>query len=116
MTPAELLRWQWQDYSKYHASRLNLLIHIVAVPAFLAGNVLLILAVLTAQWPLGLGALVGSLLAFGVQGIGHGKEAQPSVPFSSLSNALGRILLEQWVTFPRYVLSGGWRQALRRAS
>ena len=29
--------------------------------------------------------------------------------------ALSRIFLEQWVTFPRFVFSGGWWRALRQA-
>lgn len=116
MNPSELLRWQWQGYPTYHASRLNLLIHIVAVPAFLAGNVLLILSLAHGQWGRALGSLVFMALSFGAQGIGHGKEANPSVPFSSPLNALGRIFLEQWVSFPRYVLTGAWARALRNAS
>src|SRR5262245_45305775 len=73
MNPAELHRWQWQGYTKYHASRLNLLIHIVAVPGFLAGNVLLVLALAQGQWAGALGSLLLMAVSFGVQGIGHGK-------------------------------------------
>jgi hypothetical protein len=28
---------------------------------------------------------------------------------------VGRIFFEQWITFPRFVLSGGWLRALRSA-
>jgi hypothetical protein len=41
---AELLRWQWQGYERYHGSRTNLLIHIVVVPVFLLGNIGLVIA------------------------------------------------------------------------
>ncbi len=116
MSPAELLRWQWQGYTKYHASRLNLLIHIIAVPGFLIGNVLLILALVNGLWVDALGSLLLMAVSFGAQGIGHGKETTPSEPFSSPLNALGRIFLEQWVSFPRYVLTGGWFRALRNAT
>jgi hypothetical protein len=40
-------------------------------------------------------------------------EANPAVPFSGPGNALSRIFGEQFVTFPRFVLSGGWARALR---
>ena len=30
----------------------------------------------------------------------------------SASNFVGRLFLEQWVTFPRFVLSGGWARNL----
>ena len=39
---SELLRWQWGGYAKYHQSRANLLIHIVAVPLFLIGTIALV--------------------------------------------------------------------------
>ena len=111
MSPTELIRWQWTDYSRFHASKLNLLIHIVAVPVFLVANVSLVLALLQGNVWRVVGSLIEMLLAFGVQAIGHGKESNPSIPFSSATNALGRIFVEQWINFPRYVLSGGWWRA-----
>ena len=44
MSVGELLRWQWAGYPRYHQSRANLVIHIVAVPLFLVGTVALIMA------------------------------------------------------------------------
>jgi len=38
-----------------------------------------------------------------------------SEPFTGPLNAMSRIFLEQWVTFPRFVLSGGWSHAMRAA-
>lgn len=113
MTLSELMKWQWNDYSKYHLSRNNLLLHIVAVPFFLAANVALVLALLQGNWTKALVALLVMLLSFAAQGVGHGKEVNPSIPFSSPANAFGRIFIEQWINFPRYVLSGGWYRALR---
>lgn len=113
---SSLLRWQWDGYPTYHQSRLNLGLHIVAVPAFLAGNVLMVLALLEGAWLAALGWLLLSTLAFALQGVGHKREPNASIPFSSPANAAARILLEQWVTFPRFVLSGGWWRALRRAA
>ena len=106
------MAWQWEGYARYHQSRANLLMHIVLVPLFLAGNVALIVGLVRLDW---IEALVGFAcvaMSIVLQGRGHKGEAVPPVAFSSASNALARILLEQWITFPRFVLSGGWRRAL----
>ena len=42
---SQLLRWQWESYPKYHQSRPNLLIHIVAVPLFLFGTIVFVGAI-----------------------------------------------------------------------
>lgn len=107
-----LLAWQWEGYARYHQSRANLLLHIVLVPAFLAGNVALIVGLIRLDW---IEALVGFALmaaSMALQGRGHKVELMPPVPFSSAGNAIARIFLEQWITFPRFVLSGGWSRAL----
>lgn len=113
MSSSSLLRSQWEGYSRYHQSRRNLLLHIVFVPLFLAGNVILVIALAKGCWLLGLGAAVLMSLSLLVQGRGHRKEPVSPEPFTGPGNALSRILLEQWVTFPRFVLSGGWGRALR---
>lgn len=116
MSTGELLRWQWAGYPKYHAGRLNLLIHIVAVPCFLLANVMLVATLLAGSWAAAALWLLTMAVSFGLQGFGHSKESIPSEPFTSPANAVGRIFLEQWVTFPRFVLSGGWIHALRSAA
>jgi len=73
MDPAELLKWQWDGYPRYHQSRTNLLLHIVVVPLFLAGNLALVVGL------------------------------------------VGGSFLEQWINFPRFVLSGKWLRALRQS-
>jgi hypothetical protein len=55
-------------------------------------------------------------VSMALQGRGHRGEVNPPVPFSGAGNALARIFLEQWITFPRFVLTGGWWQAFRRQS
>ena len=113
MNIRELLSWQWNGYANYHRSKTNLLIHIVVVPMFLAGNVGLVVSVFAASWVGVLVSLAAMALSVVLQGRGHGTEEVPPVPFSSPGNAVSRIFLEQWINFPRYVLSGGWARALR---
>jgi uncharacterized metal-binding protein len=112
---SELLRWQWLGYSRYHQSRANLLLHIVLVPVFVLGNVVLLVALTQRSWLAALVALVAIVVSVALQGRGHRQEAIPPEPFTSPVNAVARIFCEQWVTFPRFVLSGGWYRALRTA-
>jgi hypothetical protein len=110
-----LLRWQWEGYPRYHQARANLLIHIVAVPLFLLGALSLVVAAAELSIVL-LGIAVGCIVvALALQGRGHLLEPVPPEPFSGPVNFIARLLLEQCVTFPRFVLSGGWGAALRRA-
>ena len=107
-----LLTWQWSLYPDGHRNRRNLLLHITTVPVFLAGTLLVLAAPLVSLWtaPLGLVAMAG---AMGAQGRGHRREETPPVPFAGPADVLARIFLEQWVTFPRFVLSGGFARAWR---
>jgi hypothetical protein len=110
-----LLAWQWEGYARYHQSRANLLLHIVLVPLFLSSNLALIAGVIRLSWGMVIAGLSGMALSMALQGRGHRGEPVPAVPFSSPANALSRLFLEQWVTFPRFVLGGGWLRALRNA-
>jgi len=113
---AELLRWQWEGYPRYHRTRFNLLLHIVVVPLFLAGNIALVVAAVQAAWLAAAGGAAAMVVSVGLQGRGHRQEPTPPEPFTGPVNAVSRIFLEQWVTFPRFVLSGGWRRTLRQAA
>jgi hypothetical protein len=112
---SQLLRWQWEGYPKYHQSRPNLLIHIVAVPLFLFGTIVLVGAIAQLSVSLLAVAFGCILAAVALQGRGHRLEAVPPEPFSGPINFVSRLFFEQWVTFPRFVLSGGWLEALRKA-
>lgn len=111
----ELLRWQWQGYARNHRARSNLLLHIAMVPLFLAGNVMLLAGLVRLSWWLMPAGILATVVSIALQGRGHKAEADSPAPFTGVGNALSRIFLEQWVTFPRFVLSGGWLRALRSA-
>ncbi|HEY1090277.1 MAG TPA: terminase [Burkholderiaceae bacterium] len=114
MNIPELLRWQWSTYPANHTTRANLLIHIVVVPLFLLGNVGLVLALLQGSlWP-GIASAAAMLVSMALQGRGHKLEALPPEPFTGPLIVIGRIFFEQWLTFPRFVLSGAWWRALRQ--
>jgi hypothetical protein len=115
MSLPELLRWQWDGYARYHRSRMNLLLHIIVVPLFLAGNISILLGLVTLSWVHAVVGIAASGLSLALQGRGHTTEPVPPEPFTSPLNAVARLVCEQWITFPRFVLSGGWSDALRKA-
>src|SRR2546427_12259126 len=76
MIRPRLLEWQWSDYSAKHRDRINLLLHIVAVPLFQnATNVLGVGVGTGSGYAAGLGCL-GIRGAGGVQGRGHPRERE----------------------------------------
>jgi hypothetical protein len=108
-----LLSWQWSLYADGHRDRQNLLVHALTAPFFLGGS----LAVVSTPL-IGLGGLMGLVAMVGamaLQGRTHRLEATPPVPFRGPLDVLARIFAEQWVTFPRFVLSGGFARAWRAA-
>ena len=85
-------------YAAKHSDRINLLVHLVFVPVFHAGIVLVALG----HPMVGVTALVASRA---IQGRAHRREAR-RVTFSGPFDFVKRIFVEQLVTFPRLVLSG----------
>lgn len=107
----ELLRWQWSKYSETHSKRLNLVIHLMTTPLFGAGLVLLPWAVTKGSWLLA-GLAAGLLpLVVALQGYGHSHESRSPAAFKGPRDVIARVLAEQLITFPRFVLSGGCRRA-----
>ncbi|SOY43186.1 conserved hypothetical protein [Cupriavidus taiwanensis] len=107
-----LLHGQWRGYARNHQDPRNLLLHIVAVPMFMAGTVLGLYGLLRLNVPAIALGLVCMGMSMALQGRGHRLEAHAPEPFAGPADIAGRILAEQWITFPRYVLSGQWWRAL----
>lgn len=112
---AGLLDWQWSIYSPGHRDRRNLAAHAATVPLFMAGTLGFALAPAAGPWlaALGAAAMVG---AMAVQGRTHRLEKTPPPPFRGPGDVLLRILAEQWITFPRFVLTGAFARAWREAA
>jgi hypothetical protein len=111
----QLLSWQWSLYGDNHTQRANLVIHILTVPLFMAGTVAVAAAGWVSPWLFAAGP-AAMATAMALQGRGHGREAVAPVPFAGAGDVVSRIFLEQWVTFPRYVLSGAFFRAWRQSS
>ena len=103
----------WSDYLRVHADRRNLLIHLFAVPLFIAAFVTLVLSAATGRGSIAIGAGAAAWLAMAMQGRGHRLETKPPRPFTGPGNFLRRWFTEQFVIFPLFVLSGRWLQQYR---
>ena len=112
---SHLLAWQWSDYAAKHRDRVNLLLHIVVVPLFQAGTLVLLYGAVRGRLGLVVLGVVAMLVSVVAQGRGHRRERETPTPFTGADDVVTRLLVEQWVTFPRFVLSGGWYQNLRCA-
>jgi hypothetical protein len=106
-----LLAWQWGLYPDGHRDRKNLVLHAVTVPVFQLGTLALFASLFLGAL-FAVGGLAAMLLALTTQGAGHRKEIPP-VPFLGPIDFVSRFFAEQWVTFPRYVLSGGFLRSWR---
>jgi phage terminase small subunit len=115
MIRPNLLAWQWSDYAAKHRDRGNLIAHIVAVPLFQLATVVLVIALAARSITGTIIAVVAMVVALVVQGRGHQREAETPTPFDGAADFVSRFVVEQWVTFPRFVLSGGWAANLGRA-
>jgi hypothetical protein len=110
MSIPSIVAAQIHDYPRVHRSRVNLAVHLVAIPLFWAGVVTLGLSLngglLLAA--LGAGAIAASIA---LQGMGHALEMEKAQPFTGPVNFLIRLTTESLIVFPRYVLSGGLARA-----
>ncbi|HGN3061927.1 DUF962 domain-containing protein [Pseudomonas aeruginosa] len=108
-----LLAWQWRGYAANHRNPTNLVLHLIAVPLFIVAAILL----LGGLFGLDLLQVVLGVIGIGaglvIQAKGHALEEQAPEPFSDRRDAVSRLLVEQFVTFPRFVLSGAWWRAWR---
>jgi hypothetical protein len=108
------LQWQWSNYPGTHRDRRNLALHLATWPFFIAGTCALGASPFAGIGAAGAGAVaIGAVIA--VQGRGHKGEAQQPAPFRGPGDTLKRLFVEQWVTFPRYLFSGGFARAWRES-
>jgi hypothetical protein len=111
-----LLQRQWVGYSTTHQNKSNLLLHLLAVPLFMAGTLVVLYGLVTLS-PVSLViAIIGLMGALFLQGCGHSREPVQPEPFSSRWDFMSRIVAEQWMTFPRFVVTGGWLKNISQPS
>lgn len=113
MITPNLLRFQHETYPLAHASRRNLVIHALTQPVFVAGLGALVFGLVSLAPLAMVGGAIAMAIAAASQGVGHKGEANPPAPFRSKLDVVARLFAEQLVTFPRFVLGGGFAAAYR---
>ncbi|MCI1709657.1 MAG: DUF962 domain-containing protein [Chiayiivirga sp.] len=103
-----LLAWQWRHYAENHRNRLNLWIHFVAVPTFVGAALAAAQLLVTGRYVVAGLAFVVMVGAFALQALGHKREAVAPIPFDGVADFAKRVFAEQFITFPRFVLSRGF--------
>jgi hypothetical protein len=111
-----LLAWQLRNYAQAHGDRKNLVLHAATVPLFWAGSVALGAAAPLGSIWVAVAGVVALVAAVAAQGRGHAREAVGPAPFLGAVDAIVRIFAEQWVTFPRFIASGGFARAWKQAA
>jgi hypothetical protein len=108
----ELLAWAWSETPPVHKRTANLLIHIFAVPLFVAGHILFVVGIFSNVWLLiaGSGCVVVSLA---LQSFGHSLEKDKPPPFEGARDFVRRLYAEQFCNFWRFLFSGQWYASLR---
>jgi hypothetical protein len=120
MTFAEVVNQQWDGYAERHRNKVNLLIHIVTVPLVwfaciqvLGGLVLMLIGVGGLQMWIYAAILIA--LALFAQNYGNGMEQSRRPAPSNPKDFAIHAAAEQFVTFPRFVLTGGWLRNFQAA-
>ena len=109
----ELIGWAWRETLPVRRNTRNLVIHIVAVPLFVLGHVLLIGGVLASGW-LAVAGLLCVVVSIAVQGFGHSLERQQVHRFTAPRDFLRHLYAEQFFNFGRFLFSGQWYLSLNR--
>ncbi len=102
-----------EAYSRVHRNRTNLMIHLFMVPFFIGSVLAIGWSLLQGHWLWSAALVAGPVVSLVFQGYGHKLEAIAPEPFTGPGNFVKRIFVEQFYTFPRFVLSGGWLSSWR---
>jgi hypothetical protein len=109
----DLLAWQWKLYPDNHTRHLTLVVHLVCAPLFIVGW-LLVGASPVFGWELAVVGLSFVVAAVAGEGWTHKMEPARPVPFDGPMDFVARFVVEQVVTFPRFVFSGELGRMWRR--
>ena len=121
MTFAEVLDQQWNGYEERHRNKANLLIHIVTVPLvwFAALQVfggLILMLIGVGGLKMWIYAAILVTIALVAQRQGNAMEQAKTVAPANPKDFAIHAAAEQFVTFPRFVLTGGWLRNLQASA
>ena len=121
MTFPEQVDQQWSDYAERHRDKTHLMLKIVAVPLVWLAVIQAFGALLLLLLPgvSGFGALVWALVMVAIGGFlqvrGATMETVKSRPFAMNKDYALWFAADNFVNFPRFVLTGDWLKALKGA-
>jgi hypothetical protein len=121
VTFPEVVDQQWNTYAERHRNKTHLMIKIVAVPVVWLAVIQAFGALLLMLMPgvSGVGALAWALAMVGaaafLQHRGAAMEATPARPFALTKEHAQWFAADNFVNFPRFVLTGEWLKALKGA-
>jgi len=99
-----------RTYAQTHANKLNLTLHLFAVPLFILANIGFLLSIAKLKLLPALICVELMALSLWLQRRGHALEQISPEPFKNGWNFAYRLYVEQFYTFPRFALSGGWKE------
>lgn len=88
-----------KEYASLHTHWGNIFLHIISVPFFMAGVLIGLLKLLSSDWIGAAASAVIVIMAFALQGIGHGLEEKSPKPFKGPLDMARRIFAEQFYRF-----------------
>jgi hypothetical protein len=109
-----LLDWQWKLYPDGHTRKLTLVIHVMTVPLFMSGTLMVVASPLLG-WHFALAGALFMIATVMMQGWSHKQEDAKPVAFLGPLDFVSRFFVEQWVTFPRFLFSGAVARAWQKA-
>jgi len=109
-----LLQWQWELYPEGHKRRLTLAVHLASAPLFVSGALMVAISPLVG-WYYAVAGAAFMIATLVIQGWSHKQEEAKSVAFLGPLDFVSRFFVEQFVTFPRFVLSGAFARTWRSA-
>jgi len=121
VTFPEVVDQQWNTYAERHRNKTHLMIKVVAVPFVWIAVIQAFGALLLMLMPnvSGLGTLLWALLmaalSLFLQSRGASMESAKSPPFVLTKGYAQWLAADQFVNFPRFVLTGEWLNALKGA-
>ena len=112
MSFPELLSWAWRETPPVHKNGTNLLIHVVAVPLFVLGHILLVAGIFIDPWLLA-AAILSIVVSLAMQKFGHSLERSHVPPIAGARDFMRRIYAEQFCNFWRFLFSGQWHASFQ---
>jgi hypothetical protein len=96
------------EHGRFHRNRRNLAIHLIAVPVFVVSTVAMLFHFAEGRFAMAAAFALGPAVSLALQGGGHRREEIPPKQSRGRGNFFKRILVEQFFTFPLFVLSGSF--------